>query len=41
MVEPIANARFVHLPGPGHYPQVERPRETAAVLGAFLAGLPH
>lgn len=41
MVEPIANARFVHLPGPGHYPQVERPRETAAVLGAFLAGLQH
>jgi pimeloyl-ACP methyl ester carboxylesterase len=36
---PIAGARLVIIPGAGHYVQVERPRETAAVLGAFLAGL--
>ncbi|NOK15197.1 alpha/beta fold hydrolase [Corallococcus exercitus] len=34
----IQNARLTHLPGPGHYPQVERPAETAALLSAFLAG---
>ncbi|RKG92687.1 alpha/beta fold hydrolase [Corallococcus terminator] len=34
----IQNARLTHLPGPGHYPQVERPAETAALLGSFLAG---
>ncbi|RKH13513.1 alpha/beta hydrolase [Corallococcus sp. CA053C] len=35
---PIQNARMTYLPGPGHYPQVERPVETAALLSAFLAG---
>lgn len=39
-VEPIAQGSLVHLPGPGHYLLNERPRETAAVVGAFLAGLP-
>lgn len=39
IVQPIAGARLAVLPGPGHYPQVERPRETAALLEAFLAGL--
>ncbi|NOK36412.1 alpha/beta hydrolase [Corallococcus exercitus] len=34
----IQNARLTHLPGPGHYPQVERPAEMAALLSAFLAG---
>jgi pimeloyl-ACP methyl ester carboxylesterase len=38
-VEKLSRGRLVMLPGAGHYPQVERPRETAAVLGAFLAGL--
>ncbi len=39
VVGPIKGARLAFLPGPGHYPQVERPRETAAILQAFLAGL--
>jgi len=39
VIEKIAGARFAYLPGPGHYVQVERPRETAAVLEAFLAAL--
>ncbi|MFT3776224.1 MAG: alpha/beta hydrolase [Minicystis sp.] len=39
VVDPIARARLVVVPGAGHYVQVERARETAAVLGAFLAGL--
>ena len=39
VVDPIAGARLAHLPGPGHYVQVERPVETAAILEAFLAGL--
>ncbi|HZH16722.1 MAG TPA: alpha/beta hydrolase [Archangium sp.] len=34
----IQNARLAYLPGPGHYPQVERPAETAALLTSFLAG---
>ncbi|MCP3099301.1 alpha/beta hydrolase [Myxococcus sp. K15C18031901] len=34
----IRGARMAHIPGPGHYPQVESPHETAAVLSAFLAG---
>jgi non-heme chloroperoxidase len=38
VVEPIKRARLVYLPGPGHYPQVERPAESAALLNAFLAG---
>jgi non-heme chloroperoxidase len=39
VVEPIAGARLAILPGPGHYVQVERPRESAALVQAFLAGL--
>jgi non-heme chloroperoxidase len=35
----IAGSRFAYLAGPGHYVQVERPRETAAVLEAFLAAI--
>lgn len=35
----IAGARLAHLPGPGHYPQVEAPRPVAALLEAFLAGV--
>jgi pimeloyl-ACP methyl ester carboxylesterase len=35
----IKGSRLAVLPGPGHYPQVERPRETAALLQAFLAGI--
>jgi non-heme chloroperoxidase len=36
VVEPIANAEFVHLPGPGHYPQTESPAATAAQLRELL-----
>lgn len=39
VVTRIADARLAYLPGAGHYPQHERPRETAAVLAAFFAGL--
>jgi non-heme chloroperoxidase len=39
IVGPIAGARLAVLPGAGHYPQVERTRETAAVIEGFLAGL--
>lgn len=38
VVAPIRNARLAYLPGPGHYPGVERPEETAALISAFLAG---
>jgi non-heme chloroperoxidase len=38
VVNPIRRARLAYLPGPGHYPQVERPVEAAAMLTAFLAG---
>jgi len=37
VVEPIANAEFVYLPGPGHYPQNESPKPTAAKLRELLA----
>lgn len=37
---PIASASLVHLPGAGHYLMNERPGECAAIVGAFLAGLP-
>jgi non-heme chloroperoxidase len=40
IVARVPRGRLVYLPGCWHYPQVERPRETAAVLGAFLAALP-
>lgn len=36
VVAPIANASFVHLPGPGHYPVVESPAATAAKLIELL-----
>lgn len=37
VVEPIANAEFVHIPGPGHYPQIEATQTTAAKLIELLA----
>jgi non-heme chloroperoxidase len=39
VVAPIKRASLVYLPGPGHYPGVESPRETAAILRAFLTPL--
>ncbi len=41
VVNPIRGARLAMLPGPGHYVQAERPRETAAIIEAFVAGLGH
>jgi pimeloyl-ACP methyl ester carboxylesterase len=35
VVARLGRARLDRLPGPGHYPQVERPAETAARLRAF------
>jgi non-heme chloroperoxidase len=35
----IKRASLIYFPGPGHYPQVERPRETAALVRAFLTPL--
>lgn len=39
VVNLIPRAALVYLPGPGHYPGVERPLETAAILRAFLTPL--
>lgn len=39
IVQKIAGARLAVVHGAGHYVQVERPRETAAALEGFLAGL--
>lgn len=39
IVAQIAGARLAVIPGAGHYVPVERTRETAAVIEAFLAGL--
>ena len=39
VVSVISGARLAVLPGPGHYPLVERRRETAAILQAFLASV--
>ena len=39
IVSHIPRADLVYLPGAGHYVQVERPRETAAVIRSFLLGL--
>ena len=39
IVDRIAGARLAVLPGAGHYVPVERSREVAALLTAFLAGL--
>jgi pimeloyl-ACP methyl ester carboxylesterase len=35
----IPRADLVYLPGPGHYVQIERPHETAAVIRSFLLAL--
>jgi pimeloyl-ACP methyl ester carboxylesterase len=35
----LGPARVAYLPGAGHYPQNERPLETAAVINAFLSGV--
>lgn len=39
VVARLPGAGLAYLPGAGHYPLVERPRETAAVLRAFLTAL--
>lgn len=39
VVDRIAGSRLVYLPGAGHWTIAEKPREVAAVIGAFLAGL--
>lgn len=39
VVSLIRGARLTHLPGPGHYPQVERPKDTAGIVQSFLADL--
>lgn len=39
VADKIGGARMAVLPGCGHYPQCERPRETAAILSAFFCGL--
>ncbi len=39
VVDPIAKASLVHLPGAGHYLPTERPAETAAIIQSFIAGL--
>jgi non-heme chloroperoxidase len=41
VVSRIPRASLVYLPGPGHYPGSERPRETAAIVRAFLTPLLH
>lgn len=38
IVSKIARARLTVLRGAGHYPQCEKPEETAALIDAFLAG---
>lgn len=40
VTDPIKSARQAYLSGPGHYPLVERPSETTAILEAFLTGIP-
>lgn len=35
----LPGARHVLLPDCGHYPPLERPQQTAALIGALLAGL--
>jgi pimeloyl-ACP methyl ester carboxylesterase len=36
LVDPIAEAQLHVLEGPGHYPQVEVPRRTAALIQSLL-----
>jgi pimeloyl-ACP methyl ester carboxylesterase len=38
VVGPIAKARLATIPGPGHYPLVERPDAAALAVEAFLSG---
>lgn len=38
VVAKVSGARMTYLPGPGHYPQNERPIETAAIIDAFVTG---
>ncbi len=38
IVDPIANATLHVLEGPGHYPQVEAPDKTAALLRDLISG---
>jgi non-heme chloroperoxidase len=40
VVSKISGARLAVLEGPGHYPQIERPGELAALLRAFFAEHP-
>jgi len=37
VVQPITDASFEHIPGPGHYPQLEAPELTIATLLTFLS----
>jgi len=37
VVQPISGATFHHIPGPGHYPQVEATEACAKVIADFLA----
>ena len=37
VVRVVPNATFVHMPGPGHYPQIEATEATAAKLVELLA----
>jgi non-heme chloroperoxidase len=39
VIAKVAGSRFAYLSGAGHYVQVERTRETAALLEAFLSAL--
>ncbi|QDG49611.1 alpha/beta hydrolase [Persicimonas caeni] len=38
VADPIPNAEIAHIPGAGHYIQVERTDETAELLSSFLNG---
>lgn len=37
VVAPLGEASLAHVPGPGHYPLVERPAEVAGLVASFLA----
>ncbi len=39
IVDAIPGARLQYLPGAGHYPTVEKPTETAAIINDFLRSL--
>lgn len=38
VVDRVAGAELSYLPGPGHYPLVSEPLETAGRIDAFLRG---